>query len=255
VISPKTDKILTPVALGKKVLSLEVGGVSRMVHLSGVSKTYSSKNPVLDQVNLELKKGDFLYVIGGSGAGKSSLLRMLATEENPSAGVVSLFGYSLGSVPPGTLRAIRRALGYVPQNVRLIPDLTVYDNIAVSLSLAGRASAAIEVRRVIDQTLAKLNIQHLREKLASSISGGEAQRVAVARALVRQPELLVADEPTGAQDGDHVWMLMDALVRANLAGTTVVVATHDREIVRRIRKRCAVLRNGRMHIEGASLCT
>src|SRR5690348_2887085 len=111
-----------------------------MVSLSGVTKSYPNQAKVLDQINLELRKGDFLYVVGGSGAGKSSLLRLLATEEAPTTGTVSLFGYSLSSAAPTTLQAIRRSLGYVPQNIRLIPDLSVYDNVALSLSLAGQRS-------------------------------------------------------------------------------------------------------------------
>src|SRR3954469_7686422 len=108
-----------------------------MVVLSEVSKCYFGQTKVLDHISLELKKGDFLYVVGGSGAGKSSLLRLLATEEAPSMGTISLFGYDLSKVSPSTLRAIRQSLGYVPQDIKLIPDLTIFDNVALSLSLAG----------------------------------------------------------------------------------------------------------------------
>ncbi len=227
-----------------------------MVHLTGVSKGYPGQARVLDQVELQLRKGDFLYVVGGSGAGKSTLLRLLATEESASSGTVSLFGYNLSTVNPTTLKAIRRSLGYVPQGIRLIPDLTVFDNVAISLSLAGRRAVGSDARARVGEMLERLGLGHLRAKPASQLSGGEAQRVAVARALVRNPELVVADEPTGAQDQDHVWTLMESIVRANINGATVVVATHDRDIVRRIRKRCAMLKNGRMMIEGGSpLCT
>jgi cell division transport system ATP-binding protein len=228
-----------------------------MVQLSQVTQSYLGQPRVLDQVNLDLKKGDFLYVLGGSGAGKSTLLRLLATEERPSGGSVSLFGYNLNTVSPQTLRAIRRVLGYVPQGLKLIPDLSVFDNVALSLSLAGSRSLSAEARMLIGDTLERLGLGTLRDKPASALSGGEAQRVSVARALVRKPELIVADEPTGAQDPEHTWAMMDALVRANLSGTTIVLATHDREIVRRIRKRCAILRGGRLQIEqqGVGLCT
>jgi cell division transport system ATP-binding protein len=224
-----------------------------MVHLTGVSKGYFGQPRVLDHVNLTLKKGDFLYVVGGSGAGKSSLLRLLATEEAPTDGTLSLFGYNLSSVTPSTLRAIRRMLGYVPQNVRLIPDLTVFDNVALSLSLAGRSALSAEARGKIADTLERMGLAAKRDELAGRISGGEAQRVAIARALVREPELLIADEPTGSQDKDYTWSLMDTLVKAQLKGAAVVVATHDREIVRRVRKRCAVLKAGRLALE-ESLC-
>ncbi len=225
-----------------------------MVILSGISKWYFGQTRILDHVDLELKKGDFLYVVGGSGAGKSSLLRMIATEETPSMGNVSLFGYSLSAASTSTVRTIRQALGYIPQNIRLIPDLTVYDNIALSISLSGQRSLSPQSKAKMSELLHRLGLEAKRDKLASTLSGGEAQRVAVARALVRSPELIIADEPTGAQDRDYTWSLMDLFLKANVNGATVVLATHDREIVRRLRKKCAVLRGGHISIED-SICT
>lgn len=221
-----------------------------MITLTGVSKSYFGQPRVLDHVNLDLKKGDFIYVVGGSGAGKTSLLRLLATEELPTDGLVSLFGYNLSKINPSTLRAIRQALGYIPQNVRLIPDLTVYENIEMSARLAGsRGQKSVPVRARIQELLDRVGLGPKRDTLASMLSGGEAQRVAVVRALVRSPELIVADEPTGAQDKEHTWALMDLFLKANIGGTTVVIATHDREIVRRVRKRCAVLKSGGLALE------
>jgi cell division transport system ATP-binding protein len=224
-----------------------------MVVLSGISKTYFGHTRILDHVNLELKKGEFLYVVGGSGAGKSSLLRLLATEESPSIGTVSLFGYNIATASPSVLRAIRRSLGYVPQDVKLIPDLSVFDNVALSLSLAGHRVLSAPSKAKISELLNHLGLEAKRDKLASTLSGGEAQRVAVARALVRSPELVIADEPTGAQDRDYTWSLMELFLKANKSGATVVIATHDREIVRRVRKKCAVLKAGNMAVEEA-LC-
>jgi cell division transport system ATP-binding protein len=221
-----------------------------VISLGAVSKIYPGQNKVLDQINLELKKGDFLYVVGGTGAGKSSLLRLLATEEAPTHGKISLFGYHLGSVSPTTLRAIRQSLGYVPQDTRLIGDLTVFDNVALSVSLAGRRAISVQSRNRVDELLSRMGLLAKRDKPASALSGGEAQRVAIARALIRVPELLIADEPTGSQDQDFTWLIMDAFLKANLSGTTVIVATHDREIVRRVRKPCAVLKDGRICLTG-----
>lgn len=226
-----------------------------MIQLRSVSKNYSGNTSVLDQISLELKKGDFLYVLGGSGAGKSSLLRMLATEEAPSSGTLALFGYALSQMTPATLQAIRRSLGYIPQNVRLLPDLSVEDNVALSLAVASTRALGNDARARIHDLLDKLGLSAMRSKPAGGLSGGEAQRVAIARALVRKPELIIADEPTGSQDKEFTWSVMDLLLRANLTGTTVVIATHDREIVQRVRKRCAVLRSGRLTFEEGAFCT
>jgi cell division transport system ATP-binding protein len=225
-----------------------------MISLQHVSKSYFGQAKVLDQVSFTLKKGEFLYLVGGSGAGKSSLLRLLATEEAPCAGSISLFGYDLRSVSPSTLRAIRRVMGYVPQDVRLIPDMTVMDNVSLALSFAGRRALNTQSRARISELLERLGLIDKRDRVASALSGGEAQRVAVARALVRAPELILADEPTGAQDRDYTWSMMDLFLRANSQGSTVVVATHDRDIVRRVRKRCAILKDGKIAFEENSAC-
>ncbi len=225
-----------------------------MIQLQSLSKGYSERKRVLDHISLDMKKGDFLYVLGGTGAGKSTLLRLLATEEETFSGRLNLFGYDLERANGSTLQAIRRSIGYVPQNVRLIPDFTVFENVALGVSLAGSRVARADVRSKIYELLDRLQLMNLRDTLASRLSGGEAQRVAIARALARSPELLIADEPTGAQDFQNTWNVMDLLHRANLSGTTIVLATHDREIVRKLRKRCAILSHGKIMIEEA-LCS
>lgn len=225
-----------------------------MIQLKALSKGYTERKRVLDHISLELKKGDFLYVLGGTGAGKSTLLRLLATEEESFTGGLSLFGYDLDRASGSTLQAIRRSIGYVPQNVLLIPDFTVFENVALGVSLAGSRVARAEVRAKIYELLDRLQLMSLRDTIAARLSGGEAQRVAIARALARGPELLIADEPTGAQDFQNTWNVMDLLHRANISGTTMVLATHDRDIVRKLRKRCAILSHGKVMIEEA-LCS
>lgn len=225
-----------------------------MIRLQEVSKWYHSGDRVLQNLSLSLDKGDFLYVVGGSGAGKSSLLRLLATEESASQGRVEIFGQNLGQANGETLREVRRSIGYIPQNVRLIPDLTVFENLEMSLKLASGVESAPERRKRIFELLTKIGLSEKAGTLACALSGGEAQRVAIARALIRGPKLLIADEPTGAQDRDYTWAIMDLFLKANLTGTTVILATHDREIVRRVRKRCAVLREGRIELEDG-ICT
>jgi cell division transport system ATP-binding protein len=211
----------------------------------------ADRSRVLDQLDLELKKGEFLYVIGGTGAGKTTLLRMLATEEHPSAGNVSLFGYDLSAVSASTLRTIRQAISTIPQRVQLIPDLTVFENVAIAASAAGSRAVSKSSRQRALELLERLGLTSKRDRLASELSGGESQRVAIAQALVRKPELILADEPTGAQDPDSAWGILDLLLRENLSGATVILATHDREMVRRVRKKTVFLKNGRMqlHVE------
>lgn len=225
-----------------------------MISINNVSKWYFGETPVLSRIQLKIERGEFLYVLGGSGAGKSSLLRILATEEYPSSGGVELFGYHLHQANPSTLRSIRQAIGYIPQDVRLIPDLTVYENIALSLSLAGpKASVGATARAKVQDAMERTGLTHLSQKNAADLSGGEAQRVAIARAWVRKPDLIIADEPTGSQDRDHTWSIMNLLMSSNSSGTGVIVATHDREIIRRVRKKCAVLKGGSLSMED-SLC-
>ena len=221
----------------------------RMVHLTGISKSYLNSPRVLDQIQLEVGRGEFLYLLGGSGAGKSTLLRILATEEAPTQGMVQLFGYDIAKASASTLSTIRQAIGYVPQDLRLIPDLTVYENVGLSLSFCNKRVVGAAARKQIEDALERTGMIHRKDILAESLSGGEAQRVAVARALVRKPELILADEPTGAQDRDHTWSLMDLFLRANLTGTSVIVATHDREMIRRVRKRSAILNQGKIQFE------
>ncbi|OFZ55237.1 MAG: hypothetical protein A2428_02705 [Bdellovibrionales bacterium RIFOXYC1_FULL_54_43] len=224
-----------------------------MISVAGVTKFYERAR-VLDQIHLELGKGEFLYLLGGTGAGKSTLLRILSTEELPDAGTVSLFGYDLATVSGTALRAIRQSIGTIPQDIRLIPDFSVLDNVALSVSLGGRRALPAQARSRINDLLERLGLGPRRDQMAMTLSRGEAQRVAVARALARCPELILADEPTGAQDRDSAWGLMDLFLKANLTGAAVILATHDREIVRRVRKRCAVLKSGRLLLE-ESLCT
>ncbi|MBL7714844.1 MAG: ATP-binding cassette domain-containing protein [Bdellovibrionales bacterium] len=219
------------------------------VRLSGVSKWYHGQTRVLDHVDLEMNRGDFLYVVGGSGAGKSTLLRLIATDDVASQGQVQVFGYDLAKVNPSTLRTIRQSIGYVPQNHQLISDLSVYENIALSSRLSRNPLSGLNLKNSVHELLEKLNLVALRNRSISQISGGECQRTALARALIRKPEILIADEPTGSQDPETTWVLMDQFLRANTSGTTVLLATHDREIVRRVRKRCAQMKHGRVMLE------
>lgn len=221
-----------------------------MLELQQISKTYEGGQTVLNQVSFSLNKGDFLYVLGGSGAGKSTLLRVLASFESPTQGQISWFGYSNKSLVDRTLIRIRRKISWIPQKLDLIPEMTVEDNLKMAFFAEPSTMAQPEehCRDVVDH----LALTHLLQKSVKSLSGGEAQRVAIARGLFRKSDLILADEPTGSQDLELTWKIMDLLVKQQLAGASVILATHDLDMVKRLRKRCAVLKDGYFKIEGGN---
>lgn len=232
-----------------------------MISLTGIYKNYGSPmslprnqaNPyVLENVNLKIRKGEFVYVIGDSGAGKSTLLKMLYGDERPTRGMVEVLGQDMGRLPASDLQQFRRKIGVIFQDLRLIDGLSVYDNVALSLETSeplSKPKGRGAWRRMCEDVLHAVGMSSLSKKIVSALSGGEKQRVAAARALVRQPEILIADEPTGALDRDHTWSLMDLFQKLHLLGTTVILATHDREIVRRVRRRSCILKSGKLVVE------
>lgn len=232
-----------------------------MISLTGIYKQYQngielrpSGSFVLENVNLRIQKGEFVYVIGDSGAGKTTLLKMIYGEELPSRGMVEVLGRDLTREGEDQLQNLRRRVGVIFQDLRLIDEISVMDNVAMSLETAAdEIRAQLKNRgvwkRACEEALQAVGMMNLSRKLAGTLSGGERQRIAAARALVRQPELLIADEPTGALDRDHTWSLMDLFQKLHLRGTTVILATHDREIVRRVRRRSCILKSGRLVVE------
>jgi cell division transport system ATP-binding protein len=220
-----------------------------MIVLNCVSQWYVPQQKILNNVSFTLKKGDFLYIVGGSGAGKSTLLKLLSGDVKPNFGNVHLFGFPLHHAPSNTVCAIRRCIGVIPQKIQLIPELNVFDNVAMSFTISRAHFLRSEHKDRIHDLLKKMGLSHKAKVATGMLSGGEAQRVAIARALIRSPEFIVADEPTGAQDRDFTWIVMDLLLKANQSGITVILATHDRDIVRRIRKKAALLRDGMIQFE------
>ena len=224
-----------------------------MISLSAVTKTFSEQNntSVLQNVSLKINKGEFVYVVGDSGAGKTTLLKMLYGEEVPNQGSVEVLGANLSKLGDSGLQALRRRIGIIFQDLRLIEDLSAYDNVALSLQTADfdRVGPQRAWKRLIEESLGVVGAWNFARKKVSALSGGERQRVAAARAIVRQPELLIADEPTGSLDREHTWSLMDLFQKMHLRGATVLIATHDREIVRRVRRRSCVLKGGKLMIE------
>jgi cell division transport system ATP-binding protein len=219
-------------------------GSEALIQLLHVTKRYDAEVPALSDVTLEISKGEFVFLTGPSGAGKSTLLKLLLCAEPPSSGQVMVFGRNVAKIRASRVPYLRRNIGVVFQDFKLLPDRTVAENVAFPLEV--RAISQREVRRRVSVILRSLGLDGKERKFPPSLSGGEQQRVAVARALVGDPALLLADEPTGNLDADRAQDVMQLLHAANARGTTVVVATHDRFMLERHRKRVVALEGGKV---------
>ena len=214
-----------------------------MISISNVSKTYrGASKPALDGVSLEIEKGDFVFLVGASGSGKSSLLRLMLREEVPSKGEVFVLGENLISIPSRRVPFFRRKIGVVFQDFRLLPNKTVFQNVAFTLEVLGKSSAFIS--DAVPEVLKLVGLEEKADRLPSELSGGEQQRVAVARAIVNKPAVLLADEPTGNLDPATSAGIMALLEKINQTGTTIVMATHDVGTVDRLKRRVVELRSG-----------
>jgi cell division transport system ATP-binding protein len=214
-----------------------------------VSKSYAAGSFALRDVSLQLRKGEFVFLTGPSGAGKSTLLRLLFADERPSEGQIVVLGRNIARLGPRAVPRLRRRIGVVFQDFKLLLRRSVEENVAVALEVVGTPRR--EVRARVFAMLKQVGLQHRRYQLPLSLSGGEQQRVAIARALVNEPEILLADEPTGNLDPDLTVEIMDLVASAATRGTTVVVATHELALVARYGKRTVRLEGGRIVLDGA----
>jgi cell division transport system ATP-binding protein len=222
-----------------------------VIQLFHVTKEYPGDGAALQDVTLTIEKGEFVFLTGASGAGKSTLLKLIFCDEPATSGQLLLFGKNVAKIRPAAVPFVRRNIGVVFQDFKLLGRRTVAENVALPLEVRGLPDR--EIRRRVKGLLRSVGLEHRADKFPPSLSGGEQQRVAVARALAADPALLLADEPTGNLDPDRTLEVMDLLYGANARGTTVVVATHDRSLLDRYKRRVIVLERGRLLSDGDSV--
>jgi len=215
-----------------------------MIECKNVSKIYPGNVPALENINLTIKDKEFVSIIGSSGAGKSTLIKLLHAEEKPTSGEILFDGENLMDYKKKQIFKHRREVGVVFQDYKLLPTKNVFENVAFAMEVSGRSEE--EVAEDVPQVLEIIGLTKLADKYPREISGGEQQRVAIARALVNRPKVLIADEPTGNLDPESGWGILQSLLKINKYGTTVVLATHDREAVDKINERVVVLQDGKI---------
>ena len=214
-----------------------------MIRFDGVSKLYPSQTrPALDDVSVEVEKGEFVFLVGSSGSGKSTFLRLCLKEERPTKGSVHVAGKDLNHLSRWRVPSLRRQIGTVFQDFRLLPNKTVFQNVAFALEVLGKSDN--HIAKTVPEVLDLVGLSGKEQRMPTELSGGEQQRVAVARAFVNRPMILIADEPTGNLDPNTSVGIMKLLDRINRTGTTVLMATHDAQIVDQMRKRVVELDGG-----------
>ena len=215
-----------------------------LIRIANVQKTYKNGVVALYDFNLTIKKGEFVFVIGASGSGKSTLIKMLYREEKPEKGSIIIGGINVAKLKNRKVYILRRKIGVVFQDFKLLPKLTVFENVAFALELFGYDKQSIQ-RRVIE-VLDLVGLKNKIRQYPDQLSGGEQQRVVIARAIANNPKLLICDEPTGNLDPDTSMEIMHVLENINRLGTTIIMATHDREIVNKLQKRVILIEQGRL---------
>lgn len=213
-----------------------------MIEFKNVSKTYSTGTEAVHDASFKIEKGDFTFLVGQSGSGKSTLIKLILKEEEPTNGTIIINGKDTTFLKPKRVPFLRRSMGVVFQDFRLLSDKTVYDNVAFAMNIVNATPK--HIRRQVPMVLSLVGLSGRAKAFPDELSGGEQQRVALARALVNNPSMIIADEPTGNLDPETAWEIMTLLNEINLRGTTVVMATHAKDIVDKMKKRVIEIEKG-----------
>jgi cell division transport system ATP-binding protein len=221
------------------------GIMKLMILLDRVTKTYGKlATPAIDRINLHVEPKEFVIVVGQSGAGKSTLLKLLTREERPTSGKIIVGGIDYDKLKDRDVPMLRRKIGVVFQDFKLLPNRTVFENVAFALEIVGATNH--EIKATVPKVLGIVNLRGKEARLPVELSGGERQRLAIARAIARQPKILIADEPTGNLDPKHAWDVIKVLERINHFGTTVLLTTHNQEIVNKLQRRVVTIQHGQI---------
>ena len=215
-----------------------------MILLDRVTKVYNRTNTALDRISLHVEAREFVIIIGTSGAGKSTLLKLLTKEEKPTSGKIVVGGLDYDKLKDKDIPLVRRKIGVVFQDFKLLPNKTVFENVAFALEIVGYGNK--EIQHTVPRVLDLVGLKGKEKRMPHELSGGERQRVAIARAVVRQPKILIADEPTGNLDPKHAWEVIKVLEKINRYGTTVVLTTHNQDIVNKLKRRVIAINDGRV---------
>ncbi len=222
---------------------------STIIEFNGVSKTYPTGTHALEDVNIKINKGEFVFVVGSSGAGKSTFMKLIMREERPSTGNITVNGFNLTKMRRRDIPMLRRTMGIVFQDFRLIPNLNVFENVAFSMRVVGAQNK--QIRKNVTRVLNMVGLGHKARAMPVELSGGEQQRVGLARALVNKPSLIIADEPTGNVDPNMSYEIVELLTEINRRGTTVLMVTHEHQLVRDFNQRVVMIDKGHIIADNA----
>lgn len=220
-----------------------------IIEFRGVSKTYPTGTHAIEDVNIRITAGEFVFVVGSSGAGKSTFMKLIMREEKANTGTINVNGFNLTSMPRKQVPMLRRTMGIVFQDFRLIPTMNVFQNVAFAMHVVGASDR--DVRREVSKALSKVGLGNKARSMPAQLSGGEQQRVGLARALVNSPDLIIADEPTGNVDPNMSYEIVSLLTEINKRGTTVLMVTHDHNLVRDFQHRVIMLERGKIVADNA----